>query len=199
MNMSRDYSSARYVPSGASKAVSKDGFCVVYFGTSLKGKPWAMGFHGKSMHHDFYHSFPTEESRAKYCAQFFKTWTDAQARKASRKAEKKAFKHSLKVGDVLSTCWGYDQTNVEYFQVTKLIGDTMVEVREIARESEETGFMSGMCVPSPNAFIGKPIRKRVLEGNSLDIHGGFGYAYLHNTVEVAGVRAYAAAQYSSYA
>lgn len=197
--MSRDYTSTRHIPSGASKAVSKDGFCVVYFGKSQSGRLWAMGFHGKAGNHDFYHSFSTEEARAKYCAKFFESWTQTQARVASRKAEKKSFKHTLKVGDVLSTSWGYDQTNIEYFQVTKLIGDTMVEVREIGQEREETAFMSGKCVPKPNAFIGKPLRKRVLQGNTLDIHGGFGYASPEKSVEVAGVKVYGANQYSSYA
>jgi len=37
----------------------------------------------------------------------------------------------------------------------------MAIVQEIAQEAEETGFMSGECVPSPDSFIGKPKRVRI--------------------------------------
>lgn len=189
----------RYIPKGSAKMQSKDGFCVVYFG-HRSGKFYAIGYHGKAVNRDFHYSFNTEESRAKYVAQWLQGWKNTQARKEERKSEKKAFKHSLQVGSVLSTCWGYDQTNIEYFEVTKLIGNSMVEVREIAQESEETSYMSGKCVPVPGNYVGKPLRKRVLQGNRLDIHGGFGYASLETPKEVApGVKVYGASHWSSYA
>lgn len=190
---------SRWIPEGASKAVSKDGFCVVYYGKTESGRLWAMGFHGKASKPDFYNSFKTEEQRARICSQYFANWADAQARKEKRKAEKKAFKHSLVVGSILKTSWGYDQTNIEYFEVTKLIGEKMVEVREIAQEKESTGFMSGDCVPVPGKYIGQPLRKRVLEGNRVDIHGGYGYADLETPVEVAGVKVYKAGHWTAYA
>jgi len=37
----------------------------------------------------------------------------------------------LKVGDVLEASWGYDQTNVDFFQVVALRGKTQCVIREI--------------------------------------------------------------------
>lgn len=191
---------ARYIPSGAAKAQSKDGFCVVYFGKNAFGKFYAIGYHGKANNHDFHYTFPTEAARAQYVARWMEGWKVEQERKAKSRQEKKQFRHSLKVGSILSTCWGYDQTNIEYFEVTRLIGDTMVEVREIAQERESTEFMQGKCVPVPGSYIGKPMRKRVLSGNSLDIHGGFGYAHPVESKEVApGVTVYPASHWTAYA
>ena len=46
------------------------------------------------------------------------------------KPEKKN-KYGVQVGDIFSCTWGYDQTNVDYFQVVKLCGEQSVRVREV--------------------------------------------------------------------
>lgn len=42
--------------------------------------------------------------------------------------------HDVKVGDVFYTSWGYDQTNVNFFQVIALKGKCSAIVREVALE-----------------------------------------------------------------
>lgn len=37
----------------------------------------------------------------------------------------------VKVGDIFSSSWGYDETHNSFFQVVKVIGETSVRVREI--------------------------------------------------------------------
>lgn len=78
--------------------------------------------------------------------------------------------HTLQVGDVVNTCWGYEQTNVEFFQVVAVSG-AMVTLRQIAASTTETGFMSGTKVPHPGNFIGEPIRRRASAGNRVKIDG----------------------------
>ena len=163
------------------------------------GKFYGIGFAGKAQTPSFHYSFRTPERRAQHIAEWITGLQASADYKAKRKAEKKAFKHSLKVGDILRTSWGYDQTNIEYFEVTRLIGETMVEVREIGQERETTAWEQGECVPSPGQYIGKPRRHRVLEGNILDIHGGFGYARLVPAHEIAGAKVYPSAHWTSYA
>lgn len=56
------------------------------------------------------------------------------------KSEKKN-KYGVQAGDIFSCTWGYDQTNVDFFQVIKLCGEQSVRVREVVpkiklRESE---------------------------------------------------------------
>jgi hypothetical protein len=80
----------------------------------------------------------------------------------------------LTVGDVLINSWGYEQTNVDYYQVTALIGKMSVEIRAIAKDSIETDTMSGFCTPIVDRFTTHPFKKRVLNGCS--VHMPFGYA-----------------------
>jgi hypothetical protein len=81
-------------------------------------------------------------------------------------------KHSLKVGDILKCSWGYDQTNIDFYQVTQLIGVTMVEVRPVGQQptDEPSGPMSGYCKPRKDAFIGEPTRHRVTDGTAIRIN-----------------------------
>lgn len=57
-----------------------------------------------------------------------KTRTTAEASKAN--------KYGVEVGDLFYTSWGYDQTNVDFFQVVALVGTSSVRVREVFPQSE---------------------------------------------------------------
>jgi len=73
--------------------------------------------------------------------------------------ERKQFQHTFKEGDILVTSWGYDQTNVDFYQVTNVIGKA-VEIREIGLKV--VGGQGGPqedVMPLPNQFIGPPKRK----------------------------------------
>lgn len=51
-------------------------------------------------------------------------------------------KHNLKVGDILESSWGYEQTNNTFYRVEKLKGQTMIVVKEVylkIKERESTG------------------------------------------------------------
>lgn len=52
--------------------------------------------------------------------------------------------HSLRVGDILEASWGYEQTNINFYQVVALKGRTMVSVRECALEPAEVDNITGM-------------------------------------------------------
>ena len=69
-------------------------------------------------------------------------------------------KNPANIGDVLSYSWGYDQTNIEWYKVTK-VTPASVQLVRVAGKYEETGFMSGTTVPDLSAIIGAPITKRV--------------------------------------
>jgi hypothetical protein len=56
------------------------------------------------------------------------------------------------VGDILYTNWGYDQTNVEFYQVTRVL-PASVGLRRIGAEYIESGFMCGQTTPVKDKFI----------------------------------------------
>ena len=54
----------------------------------------------------------------------------------------------VKVGDVFFESWGYEQTNIDFWQVVKLRGTTQVVLRAIGQQVvEECGFCSVMVKP----------------------------------------------------
>ena len=62
--------------------------------------------------------------------------------------------HGINVGDLFSMSWGYDQTNVDSFQVVR-VSDAGVWVREIGAKHVEGsgGFMCQDVMVAPNTFL----------------------------------------------
>ena len=53
--------------------------------------------------------------------------------------------YGVKVGDIFEATWGWEQTNVDFFQVVALVGKTSVRVRQVfvpLENEEATGPMS---------------------------------------------------------
>ncbi len=74
--------------------------------------------------------------------------------------------HSLKIGSILYASWGYDQTNIDFYEVTRLIGRTTLELRELAQEATcDQHGLSGKTRPIPSQYISEPFKKRI------NIHG----------------------------
>jgi hypothetical protein len=87
--------------------------------------------------------------------------TKREGASADRTQAIAAFKASTpnpwKVGDLCHTSWGYDQTNVDAFQVTEVKSRTTIFVRAIGGKVEETGWAQGKFTPVKDQFIGQPI------------------------------------------
>lgn len=60
------------------------------------------------------------------------------------KTEKKN-KYGVKVGDIFSASWGYEQTNVDFFQVIALVGECSVRVREVYPKMIDENPTCGMA------------------------------------------------------
>lgn len=56
----------------------------------------------------------------------------------------KVNKYGVKVGDIFSASWGYEQTNNNFFQVIELVGACSVRVREVCPKLVKTEAVSGM-------------------------------------------------------
>lgn len=60
----------------------------------------------------------------------------------------------VKVGDIFSFSWGYEQSNINYFQVVGLKGTKQVIIREIAYKiTETTGYESYKVAPCKDVFL----------------------------------------------
>lgn len=57
-----------------------------------------------------------------------------------------------KEGDIFYTSWGYEQTNIEFYQVIKATAKTL-RLHYIAENQTPTDFMTGYTNPIKNEFI----------------------------------------------
>lgn len=189
---------AHYIPKGARKFADRFSTAVVYAYQGTNGMPCLMGFHGKAQKPDFHFCYRDQEQREAKARSFFEGQRAREQFVRDQAAKRKARGRGLEVGDVLKASWGYDQTNIDFYQVTKLIGDRMVEIREIGQEAEGTDFMQGKCVPVLGRFIGKPMRKRAEDG-SVRIAS---YSWAHKIQPkalIGGQPVFEAAHFTSYA
>jgi len=65
-----------------------------------------------------------------------------------------------KVGDVFLTSWGYDQTNIDFYQITAVKGES-VKVRQIRGETVNYANMSGEVRAVKDSFCGEEMTKRL--------------------------------------
>lgn len=59
--------------------------------------------------------------------------------------------HNLRPGDVVVNSWGYDQTNIDFYEVTRATSH-FVWLRKLQQTTKETGFMCGPTAPIPSQY-----------------------------------------------
>lgn len=75
-------------------------------------------------------------------------------------------KFGIKVGDILEDSWGYEQTNVEFYLVTKIISACKIEIVELGHTTVSTeSSMSGYVMPDTDCRIGEPVQKMVSQSS----------------------------------
>lgn len=73
---------------------------------------------------------------------------------------------TLTPGMILVGTWGYEQTNVDFYVVTRTTERT-AWLRPVAQRIERlAGFMSEAVVPLPEQPIGPEVRRRVIAATS---------------------------------
>jgi hypothetical protein len=179
----------RWIPKGYEPLRAEPDLGLEVFGaevTTPSGatKWYAIAYAGKRTKSDWHYSFKT---RVQVDAQIEKTIESLKAShdlKARLKAERTA-PHDVKIGDVFRSSWGYDQTNVDFYQVIS-VTRAMVEVRAIRQDIDD--------------FRGEPMKKRVnMQGGepSISIYS-FANAYRIKPVTTVGDKPVFDSSYFSY-
>jgi len=123
----------------------------------------------------YYHS---DERRAQALEYFKASYTKQVERRAQRAQERREARnqpHTLEVGQCLYASWGYDQTNIDYYQVTR-VSRRSVWFRQIdGRILESNGYMSSTVQPTKDSFRGEEQRRSVDSDNTVK----FNRRYLH--------------------
>lgn len=191
---------AAMIPKGAERdpRSSDLGEAYTYEGGENGDRIYAIAFWGSAGRPLWHHRFRDKADRDGKLALFFKGLGESAAYKAKRKAERDAAPRGLEVGDILVSSWGYDQTNIDYYEVTRLVGEKQVEIRMIGAMSEAEGMDRGRSVPRPGHFIGEPMIKLAKNG-SVSVRGFTSASKMEPVAVVAGKKMYRSHYWSSYA
>ena len=190
MKFPRDF----YIPKGSTKVADRqsDAVAYVYEGKRLG----AAMFFAQQAKPVWHFTFRSAEERERKIKESFEGRRRSIAFKAEQKAKRKAEGRGLEVGDVLRCSWGYEQTNIDYYEVTALIGSTMVEIRPLAQESIETMSMQGKCVPLPGQYTGEA-KRHVAKAGYVRLTSYSGARKVEPEL-VAGVKVYGASHWTAY-
>ena len=71
-------------------------------------------------------------------------------------------KYGVKVGDMFCDIWGYEQTNVDFYQVVDLKGSTTVVLKPVNKNARMIGDMSYMVSPIKDAFLEGKYKTRLM-------------------------------------
>ena len=163
-----------HIPSSADEQRHDDLDLVFYCYLSSSDQPCAMSFEGRRLKPSFKLRFQSEERRKAY----IDSWTDGRQKevdiKIRQQKERAEFKTTLTVGSIVSTSWGWEQTNVEFYEITKVKTAKKVCLREIQKKLTNASGYSSMAdkvLPVPGAYLAddNEFEKIVSIGNRINI------------------------------
>lgn len=125
---------------------------VAYVYEAGPGRFVAQMFAGKRTKPDQWYRYATAERRAQAVEHYFAGIAARENREKERRAP-----HKYEVGHVLRSCWGYDQTNVEFFEVVEVVGPYSIKVRELGAidVGGGNGGDSSRCAPALGKYVGE--------------------------------------------
>jgi hypothetical protein len=126
---------------------------------------YGIAFAGRAQKPLWHYSYKDPARRDSQIRETAKSIEARAKAKAEKREQRKQFTHGLQVGDVLYSSWGYDQTNIDWFQVVGAPTEKTVLIREIAsKTARSTGYGQDYVVPVPGKFVG-PVMKKIPKGD----------------------------------
>lgn len=159
----------RYFPQGAIIVRPKDlpGVEIALISSdSDKGtdRCYAIGYQGRKIKPSFHYRFDSPAQREKHIAKFLESCRKLNEVRAERRQSRKFESNPCEVGQIFVSTWGYEQTNVDFYQVTEVKGMSVI-IRSIrSRVTRYTGDMSNYVTALPDEFLGSPMLKRISRG-----------------------------------
>jgi hypothetical protein len=174
---------SRYIPKGAIKVADKnsDAVAYVYTGKDAAGNPapCARVFWGKQSKPVMAALFGSskgmtgEQLRTVQIGKYFEARQAWLARKAADRAAMVATGRGVEVGQFLVASWGYDQTNVNFYKVTKLVGKAMAEVVAVPQMDVggTGGSMSTNVIPAEEPLPGAATYRVLMKAGRATVNG----------------------------
>ena len=172
MNATLTAKKTAWIPSGYTE-VQENAFGAVYITRSpkLAAIAYRKDARGVLVSKAAWHfSFGNTDRLESRVSEFLKSVIEANAwkqeQKAARREAQQKAAQALEVGQIYACSWGYDQTNVDFYQVIGKKGAATAILRQIKGEHVEPfGPMCSRIVGVKDSFIEdqKPLEKRVTD------------------------------------
>lgn len=116
--------------------------------------------------------FKTKERFEKYVSDLIESSKKSFEKEQEIKLTKKNFKHSAVVGTIFYSSWGYEQTNVDFYQVVEIKGKSTLVLKEITQSRVEGSEGNDCCnvIANKDGFKDvEPFKARITYGNSIKL------------------------------
>lgn len=146
----------RYIPDDSAVQSFPAAGIVAYIYPIRRGRHGLMVYKGRQSRAALHCSYESEEALAWALHGYADAQASREAAKATARLAQATTTHGLAVGDVVTQSWGYEQTNVNFFQVVRVVSPRTVEVLAISAADAgkaDPCAMSGYVVPAPDAFL----------------------------------------------
>jgi uncharacterized protein YutD len=142
---------------------------LVFYTYETNGVSYGLAFAGKANKPLWHYRFRDESQLRRKIDETIAGRKGRQEYKEKEQKERREYRHTLQKGDILVSSWGYDQTNVDFYQVVEA-GEKSVKIREIGGVIARSDLGADYVVAKKNAFKGPPLLKRVGRGDVVKIN-----------------------------
>lgn len=141
---------ARFIPENAETREFPAAAVVAYCYESKRG-PALLAYKGRQSKPARFLAFGSAEARDRSLASFVEYEEGIE----TRKRERQQAGHGLAVGDIVYSVWGYEQTNVTFYEVVRVPSGRSATVRELEADRIESapGSMTGKSTPKPGQYV----------------------------------------------
>ena len=122
------------------------------------GKFVALAFQGKASKPLFYEVYRTEDAMNRRVQDAIESRKSALERKDLARKERADYQHNIQIGDILYSSWGYDQTNIDFYEVVAVSGKA-VAIREIGSRVVSDDGLHEKVVPMRGKYTGPVLKK----------------------------------------
>ncbi len=173
-----------YIRPNAVKVADKHSTAVVYVHTDTHSftdedgnqTTYVVAFQAKRQKPDHNYRFPKGPKAAeRWIKEYFAGVQANEQAKADYKARQEAEADQVEVGGIYYTSWGYDQTNVDFYQVVGRTAKT-VQYIGLGKTVQDTDCPAADKVVADTAIKGKEVHTAKINGNGWRI-GTFRFAF----------------------
>ena len=164
----------RFIPVNAETREFSAAAVIAYCYDSKTG-PAFIAYKGRKSKATRHYAFSTPQRRDESLAMY----VQEETRTENQKRAQREVGHGLAVGEIVYSSWGYEQTNVDFYQVVRVPSALSAVVRKVAKNTiESTGGMSGKVIARPGEFVADALET---------LHRAAGLHYLNGGKNVRGI------------